>query len=83
MVVSVIYSINLNKCSKELTVDHILICGDFNDLDIDTSSTLRLFTFTQTVDFPIREDRMLDLTFTDIFEYIDGCKRLDSISTKY
>ena len=96
VIVSVIYHPpNLNKHTKEGTINHIisniskfcsthnsakfLICGDFNDLD--TSSIVQLFPFTQMVHFPTRDAKMLDLVFTDIGEYAGGCERLDPIST--
>lgn len=49
-----------------------LLCGDFNDLD--TTEITNLLPLEQLVDFPTRENRMLDLIFTNVQEYIDvGC----------
>lgn len=79
---------NLAKKYHETTIDHIIatvscalqrnkstrfvITGDFNDLN--TTPITQILPFQQLVNFPTRENSMLDLLFTDLEEYCEmGC----------
>ena len=70
----------LAKSVKKHISAKIFLCCDF--YDFDTSEMTNLFPLEQIVTFPTREDRKIDLIFTDIEEYIaTGCIKEPPILT--